>query len=112
MGSNGCETIYLRFIDVRKKFVGFVACRLLGSHGCRCRSRGVWFGLYCINVFVVWVDCVKALLVNVCYGTAKSAEIVSRDMWVSTGQHADCAGLLFGENLKVVSHPRCCEPRN
>ena len=32
------------------------------------------------------------LLVDVCYGTAKSAEIVSRDMWASTGQHADCAG--------------------
>ena len=32
------------------------------------------------------------LLVNVCYGTTKSAEIVSRDMRVSTGQHADCAG--------------------
>ena len=49
-------------------------------------------GLDCINVFVVWIECVKALLVNVCYGTARSAEIVSRDMWVSTGQHADCAG--------------------
>ena len=34
----------------------------------------------------------KALLVNVCYGTAKSAEIVSRDMLVSTGQHTDCTG--------------------
>jgi len=35
---------------------------------------------------------VKDLLVNVCYGTAKSAEIVSRDMRISTRQHADCAG--------------------
>ena len=69
-----------------------MASRLLGSHGCRCRSRGVWLGLYSINVFVVWVECVKALLVNVCNGTAKSAEIGSRDMRVSTGQHADCAG--------------------
>ena len=36
----------------------------------------------------------KALLVNVGNGTAKSAEleIGSRDMRVSTGQHADCAG--------------------
>jgi len=34
---------------------------------------------------------VKALLVNVCNGTVKSAEIGSRDMRVSTGQHADCA---------------------
>jgi len=40
----------------------------------------------------MWVECVKALLVSVCYGTAKSAEIGSSDMWVSTGQHADCAG--------------------
>ena len=30
--------------------------------------------------FVLWVECVKALLVNVYYGIAKSAEIVSRDM--------------------------------
>ena len=59
---------------------GELAGRLLGSHGCRFRSRGVWLGLYCINLFVVWVECVKALLVNVCYGTAKSTEIVSRDM--------------------------------
>ena len=69
-----------------------VAGRLFVSHGCRYRSRGVWLGFYCINVFVVWVECVKALLVNVCYGTAKSAEIGSRDMRVFTGQHADCAG--------------------
>jgi len=41
---------------------------------------------------VVWVDCVKDLSVNVCNGTAKSAEIGSRGMWVSTGQHADCVG--------------------
>ena len=34
----------------------------------------------------------KALSVNVCNGTAKSAENGSRDMRVSTGQHADCAG--------------------
>ena len=33
-----------------------------------------------VNVFGVWVECVKALLVNVCSGTAKSAEIESRDM--------------------------------
>ena len=33
----------------------------------------------------------KALSVNVCNGTAKSAENGSRDMRVSTGQHADCA---------------------
>ena len=59
-----------------------MAGRLLGSHG---------FGLYSINVFVVWVECVKAFLVNVCKGTAKSAEFGSRDMRVSTGQHADCA---------------------
>jgi len=52
---------------------------LLESHGCRCRSRGVWLGLYSIGVFVVWVECVKALLVNVCNGTAKSVEIGSRD---------------------------------
>ena len=45
---------------------------------------------------MVWVECVKAkaLLVNVGYGAAKSAEIISRDMWVSTGQHADCAGFV------------------
>ena len=49
-------------------------------------------GIGCINVFVMWVECVKTLLVNVCYGTAKSAEIGSRDMRVSTGQHADYAG--------------------
>jgi len=47
---------------------------------------------------VVWVECVKALLVNVCNGTAKSAEIRSRDMLVSTGQHADCAG---GEGIPL-----------
>ena len=81
---------------------------MLGSHGCRCRSRGVWLGLYSINVFVVWVECVKALLVNVCNGTTKSAEIGSRDMRDSTGQHADCAGwfglvLLFGENPQAVA---------
>ena len=40
--------------------------------------RAAGFG--CINVFVVWVECVKALLVNVCYGTGWSAEIVSRDI--------------------------------
>ena len=34
----------------------------------------------------------KDLFMNVCNGTAKSAEIGSRDMRVSTGQHADCAG--------------------
>ena len=33
-------------------------------------------GFYCINVFVVWVECVKVLLVNICCGRAKSAEIV------------------------------------
>jgi hypothetical protein len=70
--------------------------------------RGVWLGLYRINIFVVWVECVKDLLVNVCNGTAKSAEIGSRDMPVSTGQHADCAGglvlvLLFGENPQAVA---------
>jgi len=95
--SNGCETIDLRFIDARKKLVvtrsvplawGFVAGRLLGSYGYICRSRGLCLGLYGINVFGVWVECVKDLLVNVCYGTAKSAEIGSRDMRVSTGQHA------------------------
>ena len=48
-------------------------------------------GFGCINVFVVWVECIKALIVNVCYGTAKSVEIVSKDMRVSTAQHADCA---------------------
>ena len=41
---------------------------------------------------MVWVECVKALLVSVCNGTAKSAEIGSSDIRVSTGQHADCAG--------------------
>ena len=71
---------------------GFVASRLLGWLGCRYRSCGIWLGLYAINVLGVWVECMKALLVNVCNGTAKSAEIGSRDMWVSTGQHADCAG--------------------
>ena len=45
-------------------------------------------GLSCINVFVVLVECVKALLVNICYGTAKS----SMDTWVSTGQHTNSAG--------------------
>ena len=70
----------------------FVASRLLGSHRCRCHSRGVWLDLYSINVFGVKVECVKDLLVNVCNGTSKSAETVSRDMQVSTGQHADCAG--------------------
>jgi len=59
--------------------------------------RAAWLG--CINVFVVWVECVKVLLVNVCYGTAKSADIVSRDMWVSTGQHADCDVLLIQHSL-------------
>ena len=34
----------------------------------------------------------KDLLVSVCYGTARSAEIVSRDMRVSTRPRADCAG--------------------
>jgi len=29
--------------------------------------------LSCINLFVVWAKCVNALLVNVCYSTAKSA---------------------------------------
>jgi len=107
VGSNGCETIILRLIDARKQLViTRVAGRLLGSHGCRCRSRGVWLGLYSINVFVVWVECVKALLVNVCNGTAKSAEIGSREMRVSNGQHADCAGLvlLFGENPQAVAY--------
>jgi len=69
-----------------------VAGRLLGSQGCKYCSRGVWLGLYCIHILVVWVEFVKDLLVNVCYGTAKSSEIISRDMWVSTGQNADCAG--------------------
>jgi len=36
--------------------------------------RAAGFGY--IHVFVVWVECVKALLVNVYYGTAKSAEIL------------------------------------
>ena len=34
----------------------------------------------------------KALLVNVCNDTAKSAEIGSRDMRFSTGQQVDCTG--------------------
>ena len=37
----------------------------------------------------------KALLVNVCNGIAKSAEIGSKDMRVSTGQHADCLFVCF-----------------
>ena len=52
----------------------FVAGWLLGLHGSRCRSCGVWLGLYWIHVFMVWVECVKALLVKVCYCTAKSAD--------------------------------------
>jgi len=60
-------------------------------------------GLCHIHVFMVWVECVKALLVNVCYGTAKSADTVSRDMWVSTGQHADCACLYFREYPPAVA---------
>ena len=41
---------------------------------------------------MAWVECMKVLLLNVCYCTAKAAEIVSREMWVSTGQLVDCAG--------------------
>ena len=84
-GVNGCETIVLRLIDVRKKLVvtrSMPLGDLLGSHGCRCRSPGIWLGLYGINVFGVWVECMKDLLVNVCNGTAKSAKIGSRDMLV------------------------------
>ena len=44
----------------------------------------------------------KALLVNVCNGIAKSAEIGSRDMRVSTGQHADCAGGEFDSAKPAV----------
>jgi len=60
-------------------------------------------GLYCIYVFGVWVECVKALLVNVCNGTAKLAEIGSMDMRVSTGQHADCA-VGGGENSPLYTY--------
>ena len=66
---------------------GFVSGRLLGSHGCSCRGRGVLLGSYSINLFGVWDGCVKGLLVNICGGTAESG-----DMRVSTRQHADCAG--------------------
>ena len=38
----------------------------------------------CTHLFMVWVEYVNALLVNVYYGSAKLAEIVSRDRWVST----------------------------
>jgi len=81
-----------------------LAGQLLGLHGCRCSSRGVWLGLFCINVFGVWVECVKVLLVNVCNGTAKSAEIGSRDTRVSNGQPADiylfgCVGGVFSGGL-------------
>ena len=77
----GCGIIVHRLIDVRNMLVVIRSVALgdlLGSHGCRCRNRGVRLGLYSINVFVVWVECVKVLLVNVCYGTAKSAEIGPR----------------------------------
>ena len=45
-------------------------------------------GLCSIGVFVVWVECMEVLSMSVC-GGAKSAEIGSRDVQVSTGQHAD-----------------------
>ena len=64
----------------------FLIGQLLEAHGVDVRASG--FGY--INVFVV---CVKAWLVNACNSTAKSAEIGSRDMWVSSGQHAVCAGV-------------------
>jgi len=75
--SNGCETIDLRFIDVRKKLEVTRSVPLGDLWLASCWDRT---GLYSINVFVVWVECVKDLLVNVCNGTAKSAEIGSRDM--------------------------------
>ena len=40
----------------------------------------------------MWVECVKDLLANVCYGTAKSVEIGSGDIRVSTGQYTDSVG--------------------
>jgi len=98
VGSNGCRIIIHQLIDVQKKSVVTHSVLLGGlwPAGCwDCTGVDViaaGFGLYSINVFVVCVECVKALLVNICYGTTKSAEIVSRDMWVYTGQHADCAG--------------------
>ena len=99
VGSNGCETIVHRLIDVRKLVVTrSMPLGDLWPAGFWDRTGvdvvAAWFGWVCtlIHVFVVWVECVKALLVNVCNGTAKSAEIGSRDMRVSTGQYADCAG--------------------
>ena len=41
----------------------------------------------------------KALLLNVCYGTAKLEDIVSRGMLVATGHHADCAERSFCNGL-------------
>jgi len=69
-----------------------VAGRLLGL-------RGALLGLYCINVFVVWVECVKALLVKDCNGTAKSAEIVSRDTW---GSPLDNTLILLGGEFPFI----------
>ena len=74
VGSHRCGIIVLWLIDVRGKLLGG-----LWPSGCWDRTgvdviaAGFGLGLYCITVFVVWVECVKALLVNVCYGTAKSS---------------------------------------
>ena len=74
MCSNRCEPIVLRLVDVRKMLVvtGSVPLGDLWPTGCW--DRTVLLGLYCFNVFVVWFECVKSLLVNVCNGTARSAD--------------------------------------
>ena len=45
-----------------------------------------------VSLANVFGDHTDVDIVMVCNGTAKSAEIGSRDMRVSTGQHADCTG--------------------
>ena len=73
MGSNGYEAIDLRFIDARKKLVvtrsvpfgDLWTADYWDRTGVDVVAAG--FGWVCarINVFVAWVECVKALLVNV-----------------------------------------------
>ena len=104
MGSNGCEPVVLRLIGVRKNLLVTHSVPLgdLWLTGCwDCTGLYIvaaGFGWVCTVLMFSWcfpgfrVEWVKALLVNVCYGTAKSAEIVSRDMWVSTGQRFCCLG--------------------
>ena len=73
-----------------------VRCRLA-----ICGQPVVEIARYSIDIFGVWIECVKALLVNVCNGTAKSAESGSRDIRVSTGKRADCACLLACSSGKI-----------